>query len=301
MPTYAELQAEPWWNREIVPEPLRDMGGRLCSAYGRPLNAYGVKGDNLHLYGSHRSQEWILNSRYATSRTNTVQSGLTAEQLRHVAGFDFNPGSTARMMEICARLDREVRAGRLEQVLAWYGNLDGDNRVDGYDNIRNRLATSDSSHLWHLHMTLDRRLVADAASMRRVADVLLGQASTQEEVDPLIGLKLGDTGQPVYALQNILRRAGHDPGPSDGQYGPKVAAAVLACRKAMGSAATSGAAVNGDAYAQIMAALARAYAGKDGEPGKDGKDGAPGQPGAPGRTPTHGRMVVDVELLAGDS
>jgi hypothetical protein len=38
MPTYAELQAETWWGREIVPDPLRELGARLCTASsaGRP-------------------------------------------------------------------------------------------------------------------------------------------------------------------------------------------------------------------------------------------------------------------------
>jgi hypothetical protein len=175
MPTYAELQAETWWGREIIPDPLRGLGARLCTAYGRPITAYGTKGDNLHLSGSHRSQEWIVNSRYCRNRTYTVQSGLTATQARHIAGFDFNPGSTARMIEICTRLDKAVRAGRLEQVLAWYGNDDGDNIVDGYNNVVNQVSTSDASHLWHLHLTLDRKLADNPTAISAVGDVLLNQ------------------------------------------------------------------------------------------------------------------------------
>jgi hypothetical protein len=185
MPTYAELQAETWWGREIVTDPLRELGKRLCDAYGRPITAYGTKGDNLHLSGSHRSQEWIVNSRYCRNRSYTVQSGLTTTQVRHIAGFDFNPGSTARMIEICTRLDRAVRAGRLEQVLAWYGNDDGDNIVDGYNNVVNQVSTSDSSHLWHLHMTLDRKLVDNAAAIRAVGDVLLNQEDDMPTADEI--------------------------------------------------------------------------------------------------------------------
>jgi hypothetical protein len=183
MPTYTELQAETWWNREIVTDPLKALGKRLCDAYGRPATAFGTKGDNVHLYGSHRSQEWLKNSKWCTNRTYTVQSGLTTEQARYIGGFDFNPGSTKAMIEICSRLDKAVRAGRLEVVREWYGNLDGDTRVDGYNNIANRVATSDSSHLWHLHGGLDRTEVNNAAVMKRVGDVLLNEEDDMELAD----------------------------------------------------------------------------------------------------------------------
>lgn len=181
MATYAQLQAEPWWGREIQPAPLVQLGNRLCAAHNRPRNAFGIKGDNAHLCGSHRSQEWIENSRFCTDRSYTVRSGLTAAQKRLICGFDYNPGSEALMIQLCRRLDEAVRAGRLEQVTEWYGNDDGDNRVDGYDNVRNRIATSDSSHLWHVHISFDRRRVNDEAAVRAVGDVLLGQLP--EEVD----------------------------------------------------------------------------------------------------------------------
>jgi hypothetical protein len=275
MPTYAELQVETWWGREIIPDPLRELGARLCTAYGRPITAYGTKGDNLHLSGSHRSQEWIVNSRYCRNRTYTVQSGLTTTQVRHIAGFDFNPGSTSRMIEICTRLDKAVRAGRLEQVLAWYGNDDGDNIVDGYNNVVNQVSTSDASHLWHLHMTLDRKLVDNAAAIRAVGDVLLNQA-TDGGIEDMFCQK-GDKGNAPRALQLQLRRAGFDPGTIDGDYGAATAAAVLAMRKAAGSSATSGDTYDAWGYDQLSGHLLRKHAGKDGTDGEDGEDG---------RTPT---------------
>jgi hypothetical protein len=269
MPTYAELQAETWWGREIVTDPLRDLGVRLCTAYGRPAAAFGTKGDNAHLYGSHRSQEWIKNSRYCTNRSYTVQSGLTTEQARYIGGFDFNPGSTKAMIEICSRLDAAVRAGRLEVVREWYGNLDGDTRVDGYNNIANRAATSDSSHLWHVHGGLDRTQVDSAAAIRAVGDVLLNQA-TNGGIEDMFCQK-GDKGNAPRALQLQLRRAGFDPGTIDGDYGAATSAAVLAMRKAAGSSASSGDVYDAWGYDQLSGHLLRKHAGTDGTDGTDGR------------------------------
>lgn len=101
----------------------------------------------------------------------------------------------------------------------------------------------------------------------------------------LIGLSKGDEGTEVRGLQNLLRRAGYDPGDS-GEYDSKTTAAVLEMRQDMGSSATSGDTVNGDAYAQLVSAVAIAYAKQyAGEKGDPGPAGPPGEQGPPGPAP----------------
>jgi hypothetical protein len=184
MPTLARLRSEPWWDREVVTAELDWLGDELCRRTGRPRFAFGTKGDEAHLRGAHRSQEWLERSRYCTNRTYTRQSGLTAAQLRHVAGIDFTPGSDVQMVAQCKRLDSALRAGRLEEVREFYGNVNGDRVVDGWDNIRNRAATSDSSHLWHWHLTLDRRRCADRALMERILRIVLGDEGEDDDMTP---------------------------------------------------------------------------------------------------------------------
>jgi hypothetical protein len=79
--------------------------------------------------------------------------------------------------------------------------------------------------------------------------------------DPLIGLKKGDEGQAVYALQALIEFAGFGDalGGVDGRYGPATAEALRLVRKSMGSSAKPGYgdSVSGWAYAQLMAAVAR--------------------------------------------
>src|SRR6185312_3552057 len=59
------------------------------------------------------------------------------------------------LIAACKRLDEEIRAGRLEKVVEWFGTFDG-RVVVGYNNVRNTNASADSSHLFHLHMGFDR-------------------------------------------------------------------------------------------------------------------------------------------------
>jgi hypothetical protein len=181
MATYLELLAEPEWKAEVAPPNLKKLGDALRAHYGLTATAIGYKGDNRHLKGAHRSRRWIKNSIYCTNRTYTVsrtpgdRSGGDDDWL---AGLDATL-PRADLIAACARLDEAVRAGRLEKITEWYGNDDGDTKVDGYDNIANRVATSDSSHLWHLHLTFDRGRANEDHS--DLLAILTGTETEEEE------------------------------------------------------------------------------------------------------------------------
>jgi hypothetical protein len=267
MVTYAQLQAEPWWGREIVTPEVQWMGAELCRRTSRPADAAGNKGNNVHLRGAHRSQEWILRSAYCTSRTYTVQSGLTAEQARHVAGFDFTPGDVEAMIAQSRRLMAAVKAGVLEEVREVYCNVDGDQVVDGWDNVRDRAATSDSSHLWHWHLTLDRRRCADRSLMERIVAIALGSEDdmTPEQDNTLkqIALTLG------WLIQGKLT-TGKQPGIGEltfpivpNQQLGAVSADVAALRTAFAAIASAGTSADAAAITAKMEELAAADKARD--------------------------------------
>lgn len=132
-------------------------------------------------------------------------------------------------------------------------------------------------HTAHMHVSVGRG--ADGYSTGPYDDTTpWGIASTGSTSggDPMLGLKKGDSGTRVKALQAVLTRAGFTVA-KDGDYGTKTAAALLALRKSEGSSATDGNEVTPDAYAQLFSALAAHQAGgkegPKGDPGEDGKDG----------------------------
>ncbi len=179
MPSLAQLQAEPWWSREVVTDELDWLGDELCRRTGRPRDAFGSKGNTVHLNGGHRSQEWILNSDWCTNTSYTVQSGLTSTQLRHIAAGDFTPGAwgtsgnRALMVKHTAALFAAARRGELTGVRQIFGTLNGRNAV-GLNVLSNSTTTPDASHLDHLHFTFDRRYLRDIALMKRIADIITG-------------------------------------------------------------------------------------------------------------------------------
>lgn len=185
MPTLLQLQSEPYWNDEQVTDALEWLGDQLCSILGVPRVSYGVKGNELHLRGSHRSQRWLLNSRFSTSRSYTVQSGLAPEFVNLCAGVDFKPATQAQMNTQSRRIYDAMRAGQLPEVREFFGTFDG-KTVIGWDNVNKRDIISDDSHTWHWHAGLDRAKVQDRAVMIRILNTVLGDTMTPAQEAKLL-------------------------------------------------------------------------------------------------------------------
>lgn len=175
MPTYTQLRTEWYFDAEVLTPEMDWLCDELAAGLMIPRVNVGAKGDNLHLNGGHRSQHWILNSRFCTNRTYTVWGGLPPDLMHCLGAIDITPRDREQMLLISQRIDAASRAGLIEEVVAWYGNTNNDTRVDGWDNIRNVVATSDSSHLWHLHLTFNRWALRQMEVMRRLAAILLGR------------------------------------------------------------------------------------------------------------------------------
>lgn len=178
-PTEAQLRAEPYWGREINTPELLGLEAALCRGRGRKVTTAGGKGDIRHLAGGHRSQEWLLRSRWSTNSTYTVQSGLSAMELRYIAAYDDIPGSWGTKANreaveaATARLIAAAKAGELAGVVEILGALDG-STVRWLVVERKFGSKPDSSHLDHNHLTFNRKQMRNAALMQRCAELLLG-------------------------------------------------------------------------------------------------------------------------------
>ncbi|WP_144121120.1 peptidoglycan-binding domain-containing protein [Catellatospora sichuanensis] len=94
------------------------------------------------------------------------------------AAFDFSL-PPAEMVKYSGRL---LRAGqdpndeRTNYFREFYGQADADSAVEGWDFARNAAATSDSSHLWHIHISVHRMYVNSAKAMRALLSILRGES-----------------------------------------------------------------------------------------------------------------------------
>jgi hypothetical protein len=242
MVTYLELNGEPEWDREFTPPNLQTFVTTLRAHFKVGPTSIGCKGDNNHLRGYHRSDEWLANSDFCTNRTysrSETPGNREPGDRRWLCAVDIGG---MPLIEMCRRLDPAVKSGRFEKITEWYGNLGGDLRVDGYNNILNRLATSDSSHLYHLHLSFDRARVNEDHS--DLLAVLIGDDMTPEQALSLQRTESylfygvlnlqdpfpvpGSTAKPANVLAQVLRGIATAGGMSDEEFDELVAATQAA-------------------------------------------------------------------------
>jgi len=142
--------------QETIPDSLAKLRTDLLAKFNLPQDAIGIRGDSAHLRGYHRSRDFVLSSPLCTDRGYSVTSEVNkGGDGRWISAMDISL-PTPLLMTVCGRLNVAVLSGHIEKIVEWFGNLNGDTRVDGYDNIANTVATSDASHLWHLHLSFAR-------------------------------------------------------------------------------------------------------------------------------------------------
>lgn len=98
--------------------------------------------------------------------------------------------------DICAAIDLTMPAAQMKKYSArllasgknrkdprgnylreFYGTVDG-SKVTGWDYQRVGYASSDNSHLWHIHISILRRYAADAKAMDALYSILVGESVT---------------------------------------------------------------------------------------------------------------------------
>lgn len=157
---------------EYAPHSIQAVFDRLVAL--RPAVEWlndGIVGDINHFYGYHRARAVLPSDDYSVE--------LKADQLGPAwaaAALDIKPPDLIHQHRLTARLLRASRARdpRLTRVVReWYGSLDGV-RVTGWDLHYGGPATSDSSHLWHVHISFYRQNLGRPALLAPVAEVLAG-------------------------------------------------------------------------------------------------------------------------------
>jgi hypothetical protein len=91
-------------------------------------------------------------------------------------------GNYRRIAQYSSRLlasGRDANDPRLNSLREFYGNTDSDREVEGWDFRHDKAVSSDSSHLWHIHMSITRCRVTDPTMTRAVLSVLRGESVAQ--------------------------------------------------------------------------------------------------------------------------
>lgn len=179
---------DPYLRAERQPPTLVALGVRLKAAYGVGADNFGIKGNEYHYSGFHRSRNFLFNSDsgnggdYSTSGVRN--RGGNAD---NNSAFDFTPGvwgtpaNRAAMIVLTKRLRAAARANdrRLDDWYEFAGTEDGVHVVTFYAQGGAAKTPFDSSHLDHIHGSCYR----DAADNNHtgLGDVLLGVGGEDDD------------------------------------------------------------------------------------------------------------------------
>lgn len=138
--------------------------------------------------------------------------------------------------------------------------------------------TGANKHDQHAHFSGDYTQKADEWTGSLGLASLVGGSTGGE--DMLV--RRGDKGEEVKFWQYVLADTGISPGELDGDYGPKMEAAVNASRKKFVPTTGNATSITGWHGFRLLGALADKRAGKDGARGPAGGPGPKGDPGPAG-------------------
>ncbi len=171
------------WDEEYAPDELAWLRTCVRAHWDLTDNDLGIKGDTGHDYGRHRSHRWLIG--HGGFADYSIQDVRDQSPDRDVlAALDISL-PLALLAEACTALLAASLTGTLPpQVAEWFGTVDGVTVV-GWDAINNEPATSDSSHLYHLHLGFFRsRVHLDHTA---VLHLILGQ----RRADGVFNIALG--------------------------------------------------------------------------------------------------------------
>ena len=254
----------------VLTKGLTTVRSEFNSAFpGRDKGSDGSVGDLAHQTGS---------SGHNPDRTGKAEykDGDSLDEVRAIdVDRDLVPGSSVDYMELVVQyLVKKARAGGYIpfRYIIYKGRIWA--RSDGW---KTRTYTGANKHDKHAHFSGDYTQTADNwTGSLGIASVRGGSGGG----DMLVSK--GDKGEEVKFWQYILKDTGNDPGEIDGDYGPKMEAAVNASRKRFSPTTGNSTSITGWHGFTLLGAHAAKRAGKAGAAGAPGARGPAGPAGPQG-------------------
>lgn len=158
---------------EFAPDALKWLGSRVAPDLGGVLS--GIVGDKAHTRGYHRGRNYVLSTDYSRQLDEDKKGDGEA-----ACGIDMS-FTEAKMKLYTGRLKAAADRNdpRLKYVREFYGTLNGTTVYGrthkGSGDSTWESSTSDSSHLWHAHLSILRQYANIRAVMQGILDVLMGK------------------------------------------------------------------------------------------------------------------------------
>lgn len=187
---------------EIAPANLKWMGTRISPDLGGVLS--GIIGDRAHTSGYHRGWKYVSTSDYSRQLAEDKNSnGDWACGIDMSFSADKMKLYTGRLKAAADRNDP-----RLKYVREFYGTLNGTTVYGrthrGSADTTWESATSDKSHLWHLHLSILRQYADNKAVLQGILNVLMGKSLTEDDMDATQDARLKRVEASVGKLEDLM-------------------------------------------------------------------------------------------------
>lgn len=188
-PNPGQITNEMWafWLAFKKLEPTVKLGGIYANKSGYHNTRDGNK---AHYPGDYSYSQIAADRQGPGNKSAAIDLTLPLPQMKKYS---------ARLLK-SGRDMKDIRGNYLRE---FYGNVDGNQYVDGWDFQSCVNASSDDSHLWHIHISFIRKYVTDAKAFRAVLSILKGESFTT--------WKLKEAGQTV--IQVITKKPAPKPAP----------------------------------------------------------------------------------------
>jgi hypothetical protein len=173
---------------EYAPANLKWLGSRVGPDLRGVLS--GIIGDSAHTYGYHRCRFCVGGGDYSTQLSEDRQGDGYA-----VSGIDMSfSDSLMRLYTSRLKTAADQNDPRIKNMREFYGTLDsntvyGRTHAGSGDSSWER-SSADSSHLWHIHISVLRKFANDKPTMQGILDVMLGKPLTSPTPTPVKGKKM---------------------------------------------------------------------------------------------------------------
>lgn len=134
--------------------------------------------------GTYTDKPGYHNTRVANSPTDysVIDDNDQGGPSDKAAAYDWTFSEATNIAEYSSRLlasGQDPDDPRLDGWREFFGQADSDNEVEGWDFRKDEAATSDPSHLWHIHLSEDRDKVTSFENKEALLSVLRGETVDQ--------------------------------------------------------------------------------------------------------------------------
>jgi hypothetical protein len=160
--------------------------------FWRELRAAAPDADDMIMSGIAANKSGYHNSRenHLDDRPNDYSIQLAVDKLgdpEHASAIDitFKSAQAGRFGTIAKYSRRLYNAYKARDPRLFYrgervwreffGNIDTDREVEGWSLYRGRAASSDGSHLWHIHQSPHRKFANNWDALKGALDIMLGR------------------------------------------------------------------------------------------------------------------------------